>query len=68
MRSIFLFSLLVLILLFLRRQRRERECARIHFTVARGGDFFFVDKFWLTPKVLLGQGGLEMDYGPPFFL
>lgn len=23
-----------------------------------------MDKFWLKPKVLLGQGGLEMDYGP----
>lgn len=30
--------------------------------------FFFVDKSWLKPKVLLGQEGLEMDYGPPFFL
>lgn len=30
--------------------------------------FFFVDKFWLKPKVLLGQGGLEMDYDAPFFL
>lgn len=30
-------------------------------------EIFFVDKFWLKPKVLLGQGGLEMDYGPPFF-
>lgn len=29
--------------------------------------FFFVDKFWLKPKVLLGQGGLEMDYDPIFF-
>lgn len=24
-----------------RRRRRERECARIHFAVARGGDLFF---------------------------
>lgn len=30
--------------------------------------FFFVDTFWLKPKVLLGQGGLEMDYDAPFFL
>lgn len=31
-------------------------------------EIFFVHTFWLKPKVLLGQGGLEMDYGPPFFL
>lgn len=58
---------LFIFFLSLRRRRRERECVRIHFAVARGGDSVFVDKFWLKPKVLLGQGGLEMDYGPPFF-
>lgn len=57
-----------LFFLSLRRRRRERECVRIHFAVARGGDSVFVDKFWLKPKVLLGQGGLEMDYDAPFFL
>lgn len=64
MRSFFLFFLLVLIFAsFAAAAAGARMCKNSLCSCSRWR-FFFVDKFWLKPKVLLGQGGLEMDYGP----